>query len=130
MIHLRGSSTDVVVDESAGVPAIVHWGEPLGDVDLTSLTVALQRPLAHGGLDVIAPASIVPAHGAVGPGSLVAANRQVMQTIQSRARALKATGRSADETATTVQSELVAEHPDWPRANGVAAAARAAWEER
>ena len=31
MIHLRGVGTDVVLDVSAGVPVIVHWGAPLGD---------------------------------------------------------------------------------------------------
>jgi glyoxylase-like metal-dependent hydrolase (beta-lactamase superfamily II) len=84
---------------------------------------------AFDAFEAMRPQTIVPAHGAVGPGSLVASNRQLMQTIQSRVRALKAEGRSADEAATTVQTELVAKHPDWPRANGVAAAARSAWAE-
>jgi glyoxylase-like metal-dependent hydrolase (beta-lactamase superfamily II) len=84
---------------------------------------------AFDAFEAMKPQTIVPAHGAVGPGTLVAANRQLMQTIQARARELRAQGRSADETATTVQAELVAKHPDWPRANGVAAAARAAFGE-
>ena len=46
-----------------------------------------------------------------------------------RARALKAQGKTADETATTVQAELVAQHPDWPRANGLTSAARSAYTE-
>jgi glyoxylase-like metal-dependent hydrolase (beta-lactamase superfamily II) len=81
-------------------------------------------------LEALQPQTIVPAHGAVGPGTLLAANRTVMQAIRDRALALKAQGRSADETASTVQAELVAQHPDWPRANGVAAAARSAYNER
>ena len=85
---------------------------------------------AFDAFEAMKPQTIVPAHGAIGPGSIIAANRQIMLTIQARARELKAQGRSADETATTIQTELVAQHPDWPRANGVAAAARAAWEER
>ena len=52
-----------------------------------------------------------------------------MQEIQARARELKGQGRSADETATTVQAEMQAKHPQWPRANGIAAAARAAYAE-
>ena len=75
------------------------------------------------------PQTIVPAHGAVGTGALIAANRSIMQTVQTRARALKAQGRTADETAATVHAELVAQHPDWPRANGLMAAARAAYAE-
>ena len=52
-----------------------------------------------------------------------------MQDIQARSRELKAQGRSADETATMVQTEMQAKHPQWPRANGIAAAARAAYAE-
>ena len=61
MIHLRGVGTDVVLDVSAGVPVIVHWGAPLGDGDIDVLHDALARPLVHGALDAVAPVSIVPA---------------------------------------------------------------------
>jgi len=71
----------------------------------------------------------VPAHGAVGTRALIPANRTVMQTIQTRARELKAQGRSADEAAAAVQAELQAKHPGWPRANGLIAAARSAYAE-
>jgi glyoxylase-like metal-dependent hydrolase (beta-lactamase superfamily II) len=79
--------------------------------------------------EALKPATIVPAHGAVGPGTLIATNRAVMESIQSRALALKKEGRSIDETATAVQAELQAQHPSWPRVNGVAAAARSAYSE-
>jgi hypothetical protein len=52
-----------------------------------------------------------------------------MQAIQSRSRALKSQGRSADEAAAVVQSEMTAKYPDWPRANGIAAAVRSAYAE-
>lgn len=80
-------------------------------------------------LEALRPRTIVPSHGAVGDGTLIASNRAVMQRIQTRVRELKAQGRSADEAASSVQAELQAEHPDWPRANGIAAAARAAYAE-
>lgn len=53
----------------------------------------------------------------------------IMRGVQSRARELKAQGRSVDDTATTVQVEFQAKHPEWPRGNGLAAAARAAYAE-
>jgi glyoxylase-like metal-dependent hydrolase (beta-lactamase superfamily II) len=84
---------------------------------------------AFDAFDQLRPQTIVPSHGAVGPGSIVAANRQIMQGVQKRVRELKAEGRSADETATTVQKEFQAMHPEWPRGNGLAAAARAAYIE-
>ena len=80
-------------------------------------------------LEALKPQTIVPAHGEVGPGTIIATNRAIMQAVQARARALKADRKSADETATTVQNEFVAQHPGWPRANGLASAARAAYAE-
>lgn len=80
-------------------------------------------------IDALKPAVVVPSHGAVGDASLVATCREFMTAIRTRAAELKAAGRSADDTAAQVQKELQAAHPGWPRANGVAAAARAAYAE-
>jgi len=84
---------------------------------------------AFDALEALKPQTIVPAHGEVGPGAIIATNRAIMQAVQARARALKAEGKSADEVATTVQAEIQAQHPNWPRANGLAAAARSAYTE-
>jgi glyoxylase-like metal-dependent hydrolase (beta-lactamase superfamily II) len=84
---------------------------------------------AFDAFEALRPTTIVPAHGAVGAGSLIAANRELMRAVQARARELKAQGRSLDETATLVQTEFQAKHPEWPRANGLPAAARAAYAE-
>jgi glyoxylase-like metal-dependent hydrolase (beta-lactamase superfamily II) len=75
------------------------------------------------------PTVIVPAHGPIGDGSLVGINRQFMTEIQTRARELKAQGQAIDAVAMTVQMEQAAKHPMWARANGVAQAARAAFNE-
>ena len=79
--------------------------------------------------EALKPRTIVPAHGAVGPGSIVATNRTIMQTVRERVLALKAQGRTVDEVAKEVQAELTAKYPGWPRANGLAAAARSAYNE-
>ena len=79
--------------------------------------------------EALRPATIVPAHGDVGPGSIIGTNRAVMQGIQSRVRELKAQGRSSDEAAMAVQAELRAKYPMWARVNGVLGAARAAYAE-
>jgi glyoxylase-like metal-dependent hydrolase (beta-lactamase superfamily II) len=76
------------------------------------------------------PRTIVPAHGAVGTGALIASNRAIVQAVRDRALALKTDGRSIDDAATTVQTEFQAQHPAWPRANGLAALARSAYEGR
>jgi glyoxylase-like metal-dependent hydrolase (beta-lactamase superfamily II) len=75
------------------------------------------------------PGVVVPSHGPRGDGSLIAANRLLMQAIQARARELKAAGRSIDEVAMAVQTEFQAKYPGWPRANGLGPAARAAYSE-
>ena len=72
---------------------------------------------------------IVPSHGVVGEPSIIEGNRAIMLGVQKRALELKAQGRSSDDTAMTVQKEFQAAHPDWPRGNGLAAAARAAYAE-
>ena len=80
-------------------------------------------------VQALGPKTVVPAHGAVGPGAIIATNRTIMRDIDARARALKAAGRSADEAATTIQTEMQARHPEWPRANGLPWAARSAHAE-
>ena len=63
VIHLRGRGADVLIDESFGAPVISHWGASLGEVDGDSVVKALTRASVPGGLDVIAPISVVPEHG-------------------------------------------------------------------
>jgi glyoxylase-like metal-dependent hydrolase (beta-lactamase superfamily II) len=75
------------------------------------------------------PVTIVPAHGDIGPGSILAPLQTEVRGIQTRARELKAQGKSADETATTLQAEFQARQPTWARPNGIAALARSAYAE-
>jgi glyoxylase-like metal-dependent hydrolase (beta-lactamase superfamily II) len=79
-----------------------------------------------GALD---PRTIVPSHGAVGSGTLIATNRTIVQGVRDRTLALKAEGRSIDDVATAVPAEFQAQHPGWPRANGLTALARSAYSE-
>jgi glyoxylase-like metal-dependent hydrolase (beta-lactamase superfamily II) len=79
--------------------------------------------------DALKPKTVVPAHGEVGPGTIIAANRELMLGVQARTVALKKEGKTADEAAATVQKEFQAKQPTWPRAQGLAGAARAAYAE-
>jgi glyoxylase-like metal-dependent hydrolase (beta-lactamase superfamily II) len=85
--------------------------------------------VAFDTFEALRPRSIVPAHGPIGDGSLIPTLRTVMTDIQTRTRAMKAQGRTADEIATTLQMEVQAKYPNWARLNGVAAAARVAFTE-
>jgi glyoxylase-like metal-dependent hydrolase (beta-lactamase superfamily II) len=80
-------------------------------------------------LEKMRPRTIVPAHGPVGEGALIGVNRATMQAIQARTRELKAQGHPVDHVATTVQMEMQAQYPTWGRVQGVAGAARAAYNE-
>ena len=80
-------------------------------------------------VEALKPAVIVPSHGAAGDAALIATCREFMTAIRTRAAELKAAGTSADDTAARVQKEVQARYPSWPRANGIAAAARAAYAE-
>ena len=84
---------------------------------------------AFDGIAAMKPATIVPAHGDIGPGTILGPLQAVVQGIQARARELKAQGRSADETASIVQMEAQAQQPTWARPNGAAALARSAYAE-
>jgi glyoxylase-like metal-dependent hydrolase (beta-lactamase superfamily II) len=80
-------------------------------------------------LEALKPSVIVPAHGAVGTGALIAENRAFMHEIYKRVGELKHQGRTIDDVVKTVSSALTAAHPGWPRANGIANAARASFNE-
>lgn len=58
--HLSAPTCSVVVDVSTGVPAILHWGAPLGDIE-PDLIVADALPF--GALDVSTSVPVVPMHG-------------------------------------------------------------------
>ena len=85
--------------------------------------------MAFDTLEALKPRTIVPAHGEYGPGTIVATNRRIMQAVQALAHTLKAEGRSSDDVASIVQSELQTQYPGFPRANGLATAARSAYAE-
>lgn len=84
---------------------------------------------AFDAFEAMRPRSIVPAHGPIGDGSLIPTLRAVMTDIQTRTRTMKAQGRTADDIATTLQTDVQAKYPMWARLNGVAAAARVAYNE-
>jgi glyoxylase-like metal-dependent hydrolase (beta-lactamase superfamily II) len=62
-------------------------------------------------------AHVLPDHSPPGDGSLVAAERDLISEIRSRALALKRQGISVDEAGKQVSAELKTQHPDWPNTN-------------
>jgi len=62
-------------------------------------------------------ATILPDHSAPGDGSLVAAERDLISEIRTRAISLKRQGMPAEDAGKEVSAGLKAEHPDWPNTN-------------
>ncbi len=62
-------------------------------------------------------AHVLPDHSPPGDGSLVAAERDLISEIRTRALALKGQGVSVDDAGKQVSAELKTQHPDWPNTN-------------
>jgi len=125
--HTRGDTGLFVVEDGVLFAGDVVMNQSfLAAGDASSMAAWLK---AFDTFDAMHPSTIVPSHGAIGKGDLIAANRTLMQSIRDRAVALKTQGKSIDEAATAVQTELTAAHPSWPRANGIPAAAKSAYNE-
>jgi glyoxylase-like metal-dependent hydrolase (beta-lactamase superfamily II) len=80
-------------------------------------------------LDALRPAVVVPSHGAIGDVTLIGMDRDYLKAVQTRVGELKGQGKSADETAQTVTSEIQARFKDWSAPARIGAAARAAYAE-
>jgi alpha-galactosidase len=58
----------VVVEVSAGSPAVLHWGRPVGPGGGAPIAAGLERPVPAGALDTVAPLTLVPEHARGFPG--------------------------------------------------------------
>ena len=108
-----------------------------GDVVMNRTFVAFASPYSSVNawladfdqLEPLRPVKVVPSHGPVGDASLIAEQRTVMKAIQSRAIELKRQGRTADEAAATIQTEMQAGYSTWSAAARIAAIAKTAYAE-
>ena len=77
-------------------------------------------------LEQLKPTRIVPSHGPMGGGELIAGYRTYLTTIQTQVADEKKQGKTLDETIEAVTNELQATYPD---RNRLAGAIRAAYQE-
>lgn len=66
------------------------------------------------------PAHVVPDHSAPGDGSLVPAERQLIEEIRSSAIAAKQRGESVEQAGAEISAKLKQEHPGWRRTDAAA----------
>ncbi len=63
LVHLRSTTSSIVIDTSVGTPIIVFWGALLSDgTDLAALRVATFRAVPRGTHDQEGPLTMVPMH--------------------------------------------------------------------
>jgi len=80
-------------------------------------------------IEPLQPRFIVPDHGQLGDGSLIAKQRAFMLDLQSRALQLKRQGKSVEEAAPAVTSELKVRYPEYTNINSVANVVRRVYAE-
>ena len=70
-------------------------------------------------LEPLKPRFIVPDHGSLGDGSLIAQEREFLLNLQNRAQQLKQQGMSVEDAGRLLATEFKAKYPDWPNINAV-----------
>jgi glyoxylase-like metal-dependent hydrolase (beta-lactamase superfamily II) len=80
-------------------------------------------------LEAMKPRLIVPDHGALGDGSLIAKERAFLSNLQTRALELKRQGTSPEEAGKLLTTELKAKYPDWESMGPVANVVRRVYGE-
>jgi hypothetical protein len=80
-------------------------------------------------LEQLKPRYVVPDHGALGDGSLIAQDRAFLLDVQTRAGALKRQGVSAEDAAKQIQAEFKTKYPQWENLNPLANVVRRAYAE-
>lgn len=125
--HTRGD-TMVFVEEDKVLYA--------GDVVMPKVPVAFsQTSSAKVWEDVLAQltmlgaTAVVPAHGDIGTGAMIAEQRAALAGLRTRVRALKAQGTPVDEAVKTLTMEFEKEHPGWTATNRAGAIVRGMYAE-
>ena len=135
----------VTLDLGGGVKAHLYWYGPARTRGDVAIFVEPDR-LLHGGnflgsktypsmpadtpsltnwldaidrLDALHPLIVLPNHGDVRDGSLIAGQREVLRALQQRAMELKALGHSAEEAGQLLIPEFEARYPDWKSLNNI-----------
>jgi glyoxylase-like metal-dependent hydrolase (beta-lactamase superfamily II) len=117
--HTKGDEMILVQDDSVLIPGDIVQDKivpnmPSADASVKNWLVILDR------LEPLKPRFIVPDHGVLGDGSLIAKERAFLLDLQTRSLALKREGKSAEEAAAAVTAEFKTKYPDWQTMGPVA----------
>ncbi|HEY2014983.1 MAG TPA: hypothetical protein VGH38_15855, partial [Bryobacteraceae bacterium] len=110
--HTRGDELTFVEPDSVLLPGDIVEnklvpGMPNADSSVTGWLAILDK------LEPLKPRFIVPDHGALGDGSLIAKEKAFLSALQSRALDLKRQGTSVDEAGKLLTVEFKTKYPDY-----------------
>jgi glyoxylase-like metal-dependent hydrolase (beta-lactamase superfamily II) len=126
-MHTRGDTLIVVEEDKVLFSGDVVMNRTFLAAGATSSIKTWLSTLDE--LDALQPVVVVPSHGGIGDRSLIAKDRDYLKAVQTRVGELKMQGKSADEAAQTVTTEIQAKFPDWTQPMRIGGAARAAYAE-
>jgi glyoxylase-like metal-dependent hydrolase (beta-lactamase superfamily II) len=117
--HTQGDEMIFVEPDSVLVPGDIVQDKivpnmPNADASVKNWMTILDR------LEPLKPRLIVPDHGVLGDGSLIAKERAFLLDLQIRSLELKRQGKSAEQAATTVTAEFKTKYSDWQTMGPVA----------
>lgn len=126
--HTKGDEMIMVEEDSVLIPGDIVQNKlvpnfPNEDASVKGWLAALDQ------LASLKPRFIVPDHGELGDGSLIAKEQAFLQDLQRRALELKRQGVSVDDAGKQIQTEFKTKYPDWPNLNPIPNAVRRVYAE-
>jgi glyoxylase-like metal-dependent hydrolase (beta-lactamase superfamily II) len=121
--HTRGDMVAFVQEDRVLFSGDVVMGKNFLSFSAPSSPSAWLKALDD--LDALKPLTIVPSHREMGDASLIAADREVLTSLQLRVKELKTQGRTTDQMVATLRPEFQQKYADWANPNRIDAAIRA-----
>jgi glyoxylase-like metal-dependent hydrolase (beta-lactamase superfamily II) len=126
--HTQGDEMIFVEQDSVLIPGDIVQDKivpnvPNADASVKGWLAILDR------LEPLHPRFIVPDHGALGDGSLIAKERAFLLELQTRSLALKHQGKPVDEAAKTITAEFKTKYPGWETMGPVANVVKRVYDE-
>jgi glyoxylase-like metal-dependent hydrolase (beta-lactamase superfamily II) len=117
--HTMGDELIFVEGDSVLIPGDIVQDKivpnvPSADASVKNWLAILDR------LEPLQPRLVLPDHGALGDGSLIAKEKAFLLELQNRTLELKRQGMSADEAATILTAEFKTKYSDWQNMGPVA----------
>ncbi len=126
--HTMGDELIFVEEDSVLIPGDIVQNKlvpnmPNSDANVKNWLAILDK------LEPLHPRFVVPDHGALGDGSLIAKEKAFLLALQTRALELKEQGTPVEQAAQTLTAEFKTKYPDWENMNPVGNVVRRVYEE-